>query len=102
MALSMKIEMRVLPFCTTTAPRLPFEKSYSGFIAFPLLARRAARRDQAAGVLALGPADRLARLRAPAFRSIFALDRFAAASFGRGVVALARRRSVTISRRASR
>jgi hypothetical protein len=29
MALSMKIEMRVLPFAGMTAPRLPLEKSYS-------------------------------------------------------------------------
>src|SRR5262249_39698484 len=65
MALSMKIEMRVLPFCTTTAPRLPFEKSYSGFIAFPFPPGRAARREQAAGFLALGPDDHEQLDRAP-------------------------------------
>ena len=53
--LSMKMEMRVLPFCGMTAPRLPLEKSYSALISLALLSRRPTRRDRAALVVALCP-----------------------------------------------
>src|SRR5687767_8265335 len=46
MALSMKIVMRVFPFSKTTAPRLPFEKSYSALIGFAFLASWPPGRDQ--------------------------------------------------------
>src|SRR3989344_2587416 len=38
--------MRVLPFAGISAPRLPFEKSYSAFIAFHLMPRSAASRNK--------------------------------------------------------
>src|SRR5450755_1700683 len=47
MALSIKIEMRVLPFSGTTAPLFPFEKSYSALISFAFLSRRTASGDHA-------------------------------------------------------
>src|SRR2546426_964492 len=51
----MNIEMRVLPFCGITAPRLPFEKSYSAFIVSTFLPHRASRRNQPVIVAALCP-----------------------------------------------
>jgi hypothetical protein len=55
--LSMKMEMRVFPFCGRTAPRLPFEKSYSALIEFAFLSRRYARGNQSILVAALGVDD---------------------------------------------
>jgi hypothetical protein len=51
----MKMEMRVLPFCGITAPRLPLEKSYSALMVFSFLSRRTTRRDRAVLAFALRP-----------------------------------------------
>src|SRR5690349_13913970 len=53
-ALSMKMEMRVFPFWGITAPRLPFEKSYSAFIGFALSASCVTGRDEARLAIAVG------------------------------------------------
>src|ERR1035437_6750348 len=46
--------LRAFPFWGSTAPRLPFEKSYSALIVFPFLSRCATCRNQAVLVVALG------------------------------------------------
>ena len=53
----MKIEIRVLPFCGMTVPRLPFEKSYSAFIVFTFLSRGTPRRDWTVLAVTLCPDD---------------------------------------------
>src|SRR6185369_17537561 len=57
MALSMKIDIRVLPFCGMTAPRLPFAKSYSPFINPSLFACRTPRRNETGLAAAVGVDD---------------------------------------------
>src|SRR3984885_6149270 len=57
MALSMNIEMRVLPSRGSNAPRLPLEKSYSALILFTFLAGCTARRNWADIVAAMGIND---------------------------------------------
>src|SRR5687768_12926267 len=49
--------MRVLPFWGITAPRFPFEKSYSAFILSSLLSRRTTRRDESVLFIPLRPYD---------------------------------------------